>query len=741
MGRSVISPSYMSEVLRLNPDSLLFARYAHTLIVSKKLNAAQKIAEEGVEKFPNYAGGRFILALCYAEQGDKKTAVLQLIEVLKVEPTFQQAIALLVKLISSDGVTETSSSLISFLANTNPKTRLLGKFKLSGSGKKNTVFEIFSCEHNWKEYASENYGKEKKSHKAEDSDVNALGGSLEQEISEAIYQDEIPEEEKTDMPPEETSEKAEGEASIESESENEIPAKDESDAENEITTKSQEEEENSDKAHGKKPKKGKSKIKDKSKHEKKQHNFKMPDVIKKIVSIFSSQDAEKSPLKDKKAQSEPSGIIKLPTKNSEDVQPDIDNSALASENQDKKEEISGEIETAAENIQTTDVEDSPAVDNISEDTTEIQEAEVTEDVISETSTTDLPENSETITDNISEDTTEIQEEEITEDVISETSTTDLPENSETITDDISQETQEIKTDETNENPVEIVENKEESSAQASETDTDSTEKDTANVNEEFAELKNIVEESIENLPTEVSLNLPETEEVISNDFIPKFDNNDFDNLVEDNKKSDDVLLETPEKSVENQEPVSDDSEQNFNDKLSDTFDDSFEDYLKNSQKIEVNKQDAGDVSEIALENSAQKFDIDEQKAEPLSEKEAFGFLIAKNGGEQLPDHILTPTFAQIYLEQGQPYLAKQIYERLMLQDGENEEFAEKIEEIDDIIERMKKGENISFETLDFSEEKSVKRSLKGKRIKKEIREALIEKYFTKDEGEKDDGQI
>ena len=705
MGRSVISPSYMSEVLRLNPDSLLFARYAHTLIVSKKLNAAQKIAEEGVEKFPNYAGGRFILALCYAEQGDKKTAVLQLIEVLKVEPTFQQAIALLVKLISSDGVTETSSSLISFLANTNPKTRLLGKFKLSGSGKKNTVFEIFSCEHNWKEYASENYGKEKKSHKAEDSDVNALGGSLEQEISEAIYQDEIPEEEKTDMPPEETSEKAEGEASIESESENEIPAKDESDAENEITTKSQEEEENSDKAHGKKPKKGKSKIKDKSKHEKKQHNFKMPDVIKKIVSIFSSQDAEKSPLKDKKAQSEPSGIIKLPTKNSEDVQPDIDNSALASENQDKKEEISGEIETAAENIQTTDVEDSPAVDNISEDTTEIQEAEVTEDVISETSTTDLPENSETITD------------------------------------DISQETQEIKTDETNENPVEIVENKEESSAQASETDTDSTEKDTANVNEEFAELKNIVEESIENLPTEVSLNLPETEEVISNDFIPKFDNNDFDNLVEDNKKSDDVLLETPEKSVENQEPVSDDSEQNFNDKLSDTFDDSFEDYLKNSQKIEVNKQDAGDVSEIALENSAQKFDIDEQKAEPLSEKEAFGFLIAKNGGEQLPDHILTPTFAQIYLEQGQPYLAKQIYERLMLQDGENEEFAEKIEEIDDIIERMKKGENISFETLDFSEEKSVKRSLKGKRIKKEIREALIEKYFTKDEGEKDDGQI
>ena len=705
MGRSVISPSYMSEVLRLNPDSLLFARYAHTLIVSKKLNAAQKIAEEGVEKFPNYAGGRFILALCYAEQGDKKTAVLQLIEVLKVEPTFQQAIALLVKLISSDGVTETSSSLISFLANTNPKTRLLGKFKLSGSGKKNTVFEIFSCEHNWKEYASENYGKEKKSHKAEDSDVNALGGSLEQEISEAIYQDEIPEEEKTDMPPEETSEKAEGEASIESESENEIPAKDESDAENEITTKSQEEEENSDKAHGKKPKKGKSKIKDKSKHEKKQHNFKMPDVIKKIVSIFSSQDAEKSPLKDKKAQSEPSGIIKLPTKNSEDVQPDIDNSALASENQDKKEEISGEIETAAENIQTTDVEDSPAVDNISEDTTEIQE------------------------------------EEITEDVISETSTTDLPENSETITDDISQETQEIKTDETNENPVEIVENKEESSAQASETDTDSTEKDTANVNEEFAELKNIVEESIENLPTEVSLNLPETEEVISNDFIPKFDNNDFDNLVEDNKKSDDVLLETPEKSVENQEPVSDDSEQNFNDKLSDTFDDSFEDYLKNSQKIEVNKQDAGDVSEIALENSAQKFDIDEQKAEPLSEKEAFGFLIAKNGGEQLPDHILTPTFAQIYLEQGQPYLAKQIYERLMLQDGENEEFAEKIEEIDDIIERMKKGENISFETLDFSEEKSVKRSLKGKRIKKEIREALIEKYFTKDEGEKDDGQI
>jgi hypothetical protein len=142
-----------------------------------------------------------------------------------------------------------------------------------------------------------------------------------------------------------------------------------------------------------------------------------------------------------------------------------------------------------------------------------------------------------------------------------------------------------------------------------------------------------------------------------------------------------------------------------------------------------------------LENSVQKLDDDEKKAEPLSEKEAFGFLIAKSGGELLPDHILTPTFAQIYLEQGQPYLSKQIYERLMLQDSENEEYAKKIEEIDDIIKKIKKGEQFSFESLDFSQGKSAKRSLKGKRIKKEIREALIEKYLSKDGGEKDGEQI
>jgi len=51
----------------------------------------------------------------------------------------------------------------------------------------------------------------------------------------------------------------------------------------------------------------------------------------------------------------------------------------------------------------------------------------------------------------------------------------------------------------------------------------------------------------------------------------------------------------------------------------------------------------------------------------------------------LPDHVLTPTLADIYFQQGQPRLALHIYERLALKDPEDERLAAKIQEIKDVL--------------------------------------------------------
>jgi pilus assembly protein FimV len=45
----------------------------------------------------------------------------------------------------------------------------------------------------------------------------------------------------------------------------------------------------------------------------------------------------------------------------------------------------------------------------------------------------------------------------------------------------------------------------------------------------------------------------------------------------------------------------------------------------------------------------------------------------------IPDHVLTPTLADIYFQQGQPHLAVQIYSRLLQKDPENEKIAQRLE--------------------------------------------------------------
>jgi pilus assembly protein FimV len=58
----------------------------------------------------------------------------------------------------------------------------------------------------------------------------------------------------------------------------------------------------------------------------------------------------------------------------------------------------------------------------------------------------------------------------------------------------------------------------------------------------------------------------------------------------------------------------------------------------------------------------------------------------------IPDHVLTPTLADIYFQQGQPQLALQIYRRLLDADPDNERIAKRIREIEAGMEQHGAGE-------------------------------------------------
>ena len=51
----------------------------------------------------------------------------------------------------------------------------------------------------------------------------------------------------------------------------------------------------------------------------------------------------------------------------------------------------------------------------------------------------------------------------------------------------------------------------------------------------------------------------------------------------------------------------------------------------------------------------------------------------------IPDHVITPTLADIYFQQGQPRLALQIISRLHEKDPDNEQISRRFHEIQDAI--------------------------------------------------------
>jgi hypothetical protein len=69
-----------------------------------------------------------------------------------------------------------------------------------------------------------------------------------------------------------------------------------------------------------------------------------------------------------------------------------------------------------------------------------------------------------------------------------------------------------------------------------------------------------------------------------------------------------------------------------------------------------------------------------------------------NAQYSIPDHVLTPTLADIYYQQGQPRLALQIYSRLLEADPDNDKLANRIQEIKSALASQETGETAMMDS-------------------------------------------
>ncbi len=127
---------------------------------------------------------------------------------------------------------------------------------------------------------------------------------------------------------------------------------------------------------------------------------------------------------------------------------------------------------------------------------------------------------------------------------------------------------------------------------------------------------------------------------------------------------------------------------------------------------------------------------DESKSRPVQQKQEE---IVE--ADAIPDHVLTPTLADIYYQQDQPYLAIQIYRRLLERDPENEKIANRVKEIERKImgdealikkssssKKPGKKKKAREKTSSSQKKRNQKdnRPLKGIRIKKKIKNRIKE---------------
>jgi tetratricopeptide (TPR) repeat protein len=103
-----------------------------------------------------------------------------------------------------------------------------------------------------------------------------------------------------------------------------------------------------------------------------------------------------------------------------------------------------------------------------------------------------------------------------------------------------------------------------------------------------------------------------------------------------------------------------------------------------------------DIDDIFI-NSATQISLPTAEADAAAQTQAIAGADA-NAQYSIPDHVLTPTLADIYYQQGQPKLALQIYNRLLDADPDNDKLAKRTREIQDFIASQEAGETTMMDS-------------------------------------------
>ncbi len=143
------------------------------------------------------------------------------------------------------------------------------------------------------------------------------------------------------------------------------------------------------------------------------------------------------------------------------------------------------------------------------------------------------------------------------------------------------------------------------------------------------------------------------------------------------------------------------------------------------RKVEIYKEPSGGSEPIKGEEVEVQSLSDEDTSEPDERDKPFS----------IPEHVLTPTLADIYYQQGQHQLAIQIYRRLLEREPENERFINRIKEIQTAMEdgvtgskpiarAVRKNPDSSGSNRHTNDEKKYDpRPLAGVHLSKQVRDA------------------
>jgi len=91
-------------IYEANPDSVYFARFAHTLYVNNEIERALEVCGKGIQQFPDYLTGRLVYAKCLHQSNKLDDAVAQYIKALGIEGRCLRALKELGEIYQSQGL-------------------------------------------------------------------------------------------------------------------------------------------------------------------------------------------------------------------------------------------------------------------------------------------------------------------------------------------------------------------------------------------------------------------------------------------------------------------------------------------------------------------------------------------------------------------------------------------------------------------------------------------------------------